>query len=617
MKLLLPAVAAGLTANALRYRQRLGRVPVLDERSADDIVLAGSAEASDGEYVLVVARGVRVPLQTQIAALRHAASRQFLVLDLVPAALPADRLLALLRAVDPATYTGDPLAAGRSAGHALVLHRSVVERAGIDPDHERSTFELLELASSLKLYAPWASGFAIAPSLPAVAASGALWDQQYAAFGGLTGGMLVARTVALTGLAVAALRGGRPGLAALAAYQLQPMLVATGTPAAGRERRQLAATRALTSAADIVRTARSRRDAVTDPVADVQARRADYHDAAVATTRPEELLEPRRDDCPLCASTDLSRHADVPDLIQGKPGIFHVDECGGCGLLFQNPRLTIPGLDFYYRDFYDGLAAKQMEATFSSSRDSYQGRVDLISSATTPQRLLDVGTGQGHFCLIAREMWPEAEIHGLDFTPNVDLAERRGWIDQAHNGLFPDLAPKLRGEFDVVSMHHYLEHTRDPGAELDAAAEVVAPGGYLEIEVPNPESRLGRALGRYWVALLQPQHQMLITLSSLSGMLRERGFTVVATQVAEAHQPADLGVAAFLLTNRIAPPVDVPWSPPPTRARRILRTTLSVGLFPLLLVGYTLDGLLKPVIANTGSASAYRILARKEETADA
>jgi 2-polyprenyl-3-methyl-5-hydroxy-6-metoxy-1,4-benzoquinol methylase len=332
---------------------------------------------------------------------------------------------------------------------------------------------------------------------------------------------------------------------------------------------------------------------------------------------PDDFVEPRRDDCPLCGSTALSRHADVPDLLQGKPGLFHVDACEGCGLLFQNPRLTIAGLDFYYRDFYDGLAAKKMEVTFSSSRASYEGRVALVGSVTTPRRMLDVGTGQGHFCLIARETWRETEIHGLDFTPNVDQAERRGWIDQAHNGLFTELAPKLRGEYDVVTMHHYLEHTRDPGAELDAAATVLAPGGHLEIEVPNPESRLGRALGRYWVALLQPQHQMLITLSSLTEMLRERGFTIVTTQAAEAHQPADLGVAAYLLSNRLAPPVDVPWAPPPSRARRFSRTARTVALFPLVLTGYTLDGVLAPLVARSGSSRAYRVLARREEGTEA
>ena len=33
---------------------------------------------------------------------------------------------------------------------------------------------------------------------------------------------------------------------------------------------------------------------------------------------------------------------------------FTLEQCGDCGHVFQNPRLTPEGLEFYYRDFYDG-----------------------------------------------------------------------------------------------------------------------------------------------------------------------------------------------------------------------------------------------------------------------
>jgi 2-polyprenyl-3-methyl-5-hydroxy-6-metoxy-1,4-benzoquinol methylase len=35
-------------------------------------------------------------------------------------------------------------------------------------------------------------------------------------------------------------------------------------------------------------------------------------------------------------------------------------------------------------------------------------------------------------------------------------------------------------------MYHYLEHTADPAAELDAATALLAPGGHLMVEVPDP-----------------------------------------------------------------------------------------------------------------------------------
>ena len=43
--------------------------------------------------------------------------------------------------------------------------------------------------------------------------------------------------------------------------------------------------------------------------------------------------------------------------------------------------------------------------------------------------------------------------------------------------MFPELAPTMAGAYDVVSMHHYLEHTREPNDELKAARRVLRPGG--------------------------------------------------------------------------------------------------------------------------------------------
>ena len=64
----------------------------------------------------------------------------------------------------------------------------------------------------------------------------------------------------------------------------------------------------------------------------------------------------------------------------------------------------------------------------------------------------------------------------------------------------------MMDEYDVVSMHQYLEHTREPLEELKAANRVLKVGGYLLIEVPNPDSLLGVVLRSFWLAWFQPQH---------------------------------------------------------------------------------------------------------------
>src|SRR5205085_2632532 len=79
---------------------------------------------------------------------------------------------------------------------------------------------------------------------------------------------------------------------------------------------------------------------------------------------PARFLEPERDTCPWCASSNLSVRIRMGDLIQGKPGEFTLSRCRTCRHVFQNPRLSLEGLEFYYRDFYDGLGQEVMEPVF-------------------------------------------------------------------------------------------------------------------------------------------------------------------------------------------------------------------------------------------------------------
>jgi SAM-dependent methyltransferase len=349
-----------------------------------------------------------------------------------------------------------------------------------------------------------------------------------------------------------------------------------------------------------------------EPAADpIESRRSAYTaELAGGTAR---FFEPRRTTCPWCGGRALDERLRTPDLVQFKPGEFVLEECRTCGLVFQNPRLTIPGLDFYYRDVYDGLGAPGIQFLFAQSEPSYRGRVALARRHTAPDTWLDVGTGYGHFCLIARGILPDTGFDGLDMGTSIDEAQERGWVDHAYRGLFPDLAGEMAGRYDVVSMHHYLEHTRDPRAELDAARVALKAGGHLLIEVPDPESRFGRLFGKYWVPWLQPQHQQFLSVAHLSTALEAQGFAVVEVERGAAHQPVDIGGAIGMWTLATAPPSRLPWRDPPTTADKVKRAAVLGAMAPLAIAGVLADRALQPFIRRHGAgwASAYRILARR------
>jgi SAM-dependent methyltransferase len=351
----------------------------------------------------------------------------------------------------------------------------------------------------------------------------------------------------------------------------------------------------------------ARRRRADDPV---EIRRPAYQaDLAGGTAR---FFEPRRDSCPWCASTELRMRLRTSDLFQHKPGEFELDECAGCGHIFQNPRLNADGLRFYYRDFYDGLGEELLSSLFSWCTESYRSRSEALRPFGEPESWLDVGTGHGHFCSVASAAWPQTAFDGLDMADGIELAQRRRWVRRGYRGMFVELAPELSCEYDVVSMFHYLEHTPDPHLELDAARTALRPGGHLLIEVPDPECRWGSLLGRWWLPWFQPQHLHLIPVGNLRRRLEDMGFTIVLEQHAEPNEPVDLLSATLMALGAVAPPDDLPWLAPRTgRVARAARAAVMAGALPALYGAGLADRLIEPVRARAGLTNCYRLLARK------
>ena len=160
-------------------------------------------------------------------------------------------------------------------------------------------------------------------------------------------------------------------------------------------------------------------------------------------------------------------------------------------------------------------------------------------------------------------------------------------------------------------MSHYLEHTRDPRAEVMAAATTLRPGGLFFVEVPDPSSWLGRMLGRFWLPWFQPQHQHFVQHDALEKLMREAGLEPIASHRAEAHLPTEGVLGAVSVLSMLAPTPELPWRPPATLPRRMWHSIVWGFGAPLLLLGVLLDRLTAPLLARIGASNAYRLLARK------
>jgi SAM-dependent methyltransferase len=598
--ILLVLLAVVWTLDGLRLRARLAGLPVA----------AGEADAAD--FVLLAAPGVELDPRARRVAAGFASQHDHELVDLLPARAPAWRLLWFASLPVPKRDAlFDPV---HGAGWGVLVSRALLARTGRVWQKPRTAAEASLLFTRLARYTTKHAA-AVVPGLAAPAAGAASDDPagRLALVGArlhdLTG-VVVLLQAAVYGFALAGpLLALVPGIACLAALHLQPLVVFAGAPARPRHLVPFALLRSLAELAEVARQAAAWRPE-REP-GEIAARRAAY-----AAGPDASFLEPRRDDCPLCHATDLVVHLESGDLVTFKPGTFTLERCRACGHIFQNPRLSLAGLEYYYRDVYDGLGEDMAEQLFGVRTMPYGARAKSIEglAQAAPRTWLDVGGGHGHFARVVRDTWPGLRVDGLDMSESIDDAARRGWVDRALRGVFPELARRLRatGErYDVVSMSHYLEHTLDPAAELAAANRVLASGGLLMIEVPDPESRLGALLGRFWFPWLQPQHLHFVSATNLDRLLRDAGFEAVRWHRGEAHLGGELMAAVYLALSSIAPPPRAPWHPAPGAADLVWRAMVLTAGLPLMGVARLFDAALSPVFRRAGWSDTYRVVARK------
>ncbi|MFT7624837.1 MAG: SAM-dependent methyltransferase [Myxococcota bacterium] len=556
-------------------------------------------------YEAVAAPGVVVSNKLIRASADYARAQGLDALDVVPADMPALRALGLLQIYDPGSYRHKPFSTGRTAGHLVLATQDVLERAG-RPDGSFTAW-----AARLIRYAPRAADLAVAPQLKTRPEKDAdRYRLLSEAAGGLASAVLVVQPLMLALLVAAVLTDPIWGLVLVGVFNLQPLIALAGSPFKPSDLALVTALRPLLELDAWRRTMTAALTTRSDEPDPVEARREKY-EAWVAEHGTGPFFEERREDCPLCAAQSLTTQLDVTDQYQYKPGRFRLDRCGECAHIFQNPRLTIEGLNYYYSDFYDGLGEAGLEGIFGWSDEPYLDRARMLQGIAVPESWLDVGTGHGHFCCAARDVWPDARFDGLDLSESIEEAERRRWVDRGYRGLFPDLAAEHAGNYDVVSMHHYLEHTREPGDEIAAAHTVLRDGGHLLIEVPDPDCKTGAQLGRFWLPWFQPQHQHFVSVANLDKLFAKHGFEAVTWHRGEAHQTVDLLFAAMIFFGGLAPNPSLPWRPRASVGQRVVHALVWTIGTPVCLISWGADQLLQGFFRRPGRSNTYRVLARR------
>ena len=281
--------------------------------------------------------------------------------------------------------------------------------------------------------------------------------------------------------------------------------------------------------------------------------------------------------CPACGQTIWSvAFEGLRDRVHHVSGEFSIWRCESCGLLRLCP--TPEDLAALYpQDYYSyvgvGARAKGLRPLLAGYARRAQTKLawrahsrglrlprfatsyPLLRSLAFREltelappgiaSVLDIGCGAGDFLLSARALG--LKVRGVEVDdPAANAARERGLIcDGAGIASLADMDE----QFDVIRLHHVLEHLADPVAALRAIAGRLSSRGVAIIGVPNVDGVMARVCGPDWFALEIPRHLWGLGRKSLELMLGQAGLQARRIDT-KSHESVIYGSLRYLLESR-------------------------------------------------------------------
>ena len=180
--------------------------------------------------------------------------------------------------------------------------------------------------------------------------------------------------------------------------------------------------------------------------------------------------------CPVCESSPdhvlFTQHLVVPDR-SPFPSSFVVLGCGLCGMVYSDIEIDSVSLDGYYEDSVH--SPPDIERNEAQLRHVAKY---LATIAPPSARVLDVGCASGrlldHLKLVGFK-----DLNGVEPSTRGAAAARDIGFDVRRS------FDELEGLFDLVIVHHVLEHVPNVAEFLSALAGLLKQGGSSYIEVPD------------------------------------------------------------------------------------------------------------------------------------
>ncbi len=266
-----------------------------------------------------------------------------------------------------------------------------------------------------------------------------------------------------------------------------------------------------------------------------------------------------------------------------------LSRCQTCDLVAS---ARVPAFEYAEDYFVEGGTGYDFDSPFARAFDAERFEHELggLEARGLRGSVLDVGCAVGTFLAHAKARgWEIAGVELAAFARRE--ASRRLGI--AVMGSLDALPAEKR--YDVVTLHHVLEHVHDPTTFL---AREVAPrvGRLLLVEVPNFASLAAQTEGPRWKDLRPEQHVHHFEPRTLRATVEAAGFEVLRTETLVEPLWSLRAVLRTLRTLRalgatpsfgladLPPPAPTgapDWEPPQGLRRSVIEAS-RIALLPLV-----------------------------------
>jgi SAM-dependent methyltransferase len=212
--------------------------------------------------------------------------------------------------------------------------------------------------------------------------------------------------------------------------------------------------------------------------------------------------------CDLCDGTEFQSLGVIYNVALRSDGHpYELQTCRACGCI-RTDMSRVSATTDYYTDSY-----------YSFQGDSAKAIPTGVARVASPEKLLDVGCGSGAW--LFQQQLRGHEVWGLDADARAVQAARANGLRAVSE--FSDLPD---GYFDLIRLSHVLEHTRSPTEMMQAVHRKLAPGGRMELLVPNAEGAKFRELLPVSRTTDVPRHLYFFSEATMRRLLQKTGFDI-------------------------------------------------------------------------------------------